>query len=114
MMEVKLNTKLNEEGLYAVKSYKQNEIIFTLSGEEFDKPTKYTIHVGNNKHVYDKWGIYMNHNHDYPTTRIDNYNVVALTDIKVGDELTFDYNNSEVNMASPFVADGILVQGKQL
>jgi hypothetical protein len=112
-MEVKLNTKLNEEGLYATTSYKRNKIVFTLSGEEFDKPTRETIHVGNNKHVYDKRGIYMNHNSN-PTTFIDGYDVVALVDIESGMELTFDYNESEINMACPFVADGIMVKGKSL
>lgn len=110
-MEIKLNSNINEFGLYSTKKYKKGEIIFMLSGKEFDKPTRESIHVGNNKHIYDQYGIYMNHSFT-PTTYIDGYNVVANVDIEPGDELNFDYNSNEINMAAPFEVNGIKVCGK--
>ena len=56
--------------------------------------------------------IFINHSFT-PSTYIKNYNVIALVDIDVDDELTFDYNGNEINMASIFYADGKLVCGKE-
>ena len=51
-------------------------------------------------------------NHSFtPSTRIDGHNVVALRDIKVNDEITFNYNDSELKMANPFYVNNILVDG---
>lgn len=109
-MEVRLN--VIGKGLYATKEYTKNEIVFVLSGIEFKYPTRESIYVGNNTHVYDESrGIYMNHSF-VPTTFIDGYNVVALVDIKIDDELTFNYNENEPKMACPFYVDGKLVCGK--
>jgi len=110
-MEIKFNEKLKEYGLYATKSYLKSEIVFVLDGLIYDKPTKYTIHIGDNKHILDDYGVKMNHSFK-PTTKIDNKNVVALVNINSGDELTFNYNASEINMASPFKVNGVAVSGK--
>ena len=45
-MEVKFNTLINEQGLYATKYYLKGETVFTLTGVSFYKPTRETIHVG--------------------------------------------------------------------
>jgi SET domain-containing protein len=108
-MEVKTNTL--GYGLYATKPYKMGEIVFELNGEKYDKPMRETIYIGNNKHIYDKNGMYMNHSFE-PTTYINEYFVVALININEGDELTFNYNENEINMANPFYVDGQLVCGK--
>jgi len=110
-MEIKFNSNLNGDGLYSTKSYLKSEIIYTLNGEIYDKPTKYTIHVGNNIHILDMYGRYMNHSF-VPTTYIDKCNVVAMDNINCGDELTFNYNTSEINMATPFTVGDVLVCGK--
>ena len=39
-MEVRLNDTLNEKGLYATKPHLKDDIIFTLSGKEYDHPTR--------------------------------------------------------------------------
>jgi SET domain len=110
-MEIKFNNRLNGYGLYSTEFYPKSEIVYTLSGEIYDKPTKYTIHVENNVHILDARGRFMNHSFT-PTTYIDGYNVVALIDINIGDELTFNYNETEINMASPFVVNDVIVCGK--
>lgn len=112
-MEVKPTNILNGQGLFSTKTYLKSEIIYTLNGETYNKPTKYTIHIGNNIHILDDYGRYMNHSFN-PTTYIDKYNVIALIDINNGDELTFDYNQSEMSMATPFIVDNILVCGKSI
>jgi hypothetical protein len=110
-MEVQFNKEINGNGLFATKYYKKSEIVFTLSGEKFNKPTKYTIHIGNNIHIYDKNGIFINHSFT-PTVYINNYDVIALVDIQINDEITFNYNDSEINMANPFIVNNNLVSGK--
>ena len=110
-MEVKFNPTLGEMALYATKYYNKGDIVFILTGETFDHPTRESIHVGNNIHIYDEYGIFMNHSF-HPTTKINKYEVIALVDINPGDELTFNYNETEVNMASPFIVDGVKVCGK--
>ena len=110
-MEIRDNTIINGKGLYSIQSYKKGEIVFTLSGEIFDKPSRETIHIGNNKHIYDSFGIFINHSFN-PSVYIDNVNVVALHDISIDTEITFNYNTSEINMASPFYVDNKIVSGK--
>lgn len=109
-MEIKYNKKVNGKGLFATKEYKKGDTIFILSGKEYDHPIRETIHVGNNVHVYDEYGIYMNHSFD-PSTFIDKYKVIALVDINKNDELNFNYNKTEINMACPFYVDDKLVSG---
>lgn len=109
-MEIKFNEKLNAKGLYATKKYVKNDVVFTLSGKEYDHPTRETIYVGNNTHVYDEHGIFMNHSFT-PTTFIKLYEVIANVNIEINDELTFDYNDSELNMANPFTVDGVTICG---
>lgn len=111
IMEIKMNTQINEYGLYSTKKYKKNEIIFVLSGKLYDYPTRETIYIGNNQHIYDDYGKYMNHSFD-SSTYIDKYNVVALHDIEIETELTFNYNDNEINMACPFMIGNICVKGK--
>lgn len=112
-MEIKLCPRLGEKGLYATKFYPKSSVVFLLNGKIFEHPTKYTIHIGNNKHIHDPQGIYMNHSFT-PTTKIIGRNVIAINDINIGDEITFNYNVSEINMASPFYADGQLVSGSKI
>lgn len=89
---------------------KRGEKVYNLIGKIYNKPTRETIHIGENQHIYDFRGIFMNHSFD-PTTRIDERNVVAAKDIFDGDELTFNYNKTEINMACPFDVSGVNVSG---
>ena len=110
-MEIKCS-ELNGYGLYSTKSYSKTEIIYILNGDIHSEPTKYTIRVGNNVHILDVCGRYMNHSFT-PTTYIDGCKVVAFVDINAGDELTFDYNKTEINMAVPFIVNDVVVGGKR-
>tara|TARA_A100001015_G_C15039108_1_gene738356 strand:- start:1347 stop:1691 length:345 start_codon:yes stop_codon:yes gene_type:complete len=88
----------------------KNMVIFKLKGPIYNQPTRESIHIGDNKHIKDVAGQYMNHSFS-PTTRIFGKNVIALKHIMPGDELTFNYNESEINMAYPFICRGQIVRG---
>jgi len=110
-MEVRINPIINGKGLYATRIYVKGEIVIVLSGKIYDHPTRETIHIGNNEHIYDEHGIFINHSFT-PTTIIMERYVVANTDIEIDDEITFNYNDTEINMAEPFYVDGKAVCGK--
>jgi hypothetical protein len=111
-MEIKKNKYNKKKGLYSTSYFAIGDLIFVLSGPEYDKPTRETIHVGHNVHIHDKFGEYMNHSFD-PTTYINGCFVIAAKNINKGDELTYNYNLTEINMACPFELDGQLVCGKR-
>jgi hypothetical protein len=111
-MEIK-NSKINgEKGLFSTKNFKKDQVVYVLSGEIFDNPTRESIHIGNNKHIHDKFGMYINHSFT-PNIRVNGNELVALCDIFVNDELVFNYNDTEINMANPFYVNNILVSGNK-
>lgn len=92
-----------ERGLFAAKDFKQNEIVFDLDGDMTEYPTKYSIEIGNGMHVTDRLGTFLNHSCK-PNTEIDREKRVvrATHNITKEEELSFDYNLNEYQMASPF------------
>ena len=109
-MEI-IQSAVNEGlGLHSTKNHTKGDIIFTLTGKIYSEPIRETIYIGNGQHIYDEYGIFMNHSFT-PTTRIDGVNVYALEDIHPGTELSFDYNESEITMAAPFEVNGVKVCG---
>jgi len=109
-MEIKDSVNINGLGLFSTTKYKKDDIIFVLTGEIVNVPCRESIHIGNNKHIIDEFGIYINHSFN-PSVYIDGTNVVACHDINCGEELTFNYNESEINMAAPFFVGDLLVGG---
>ena len=110
-MEIKFCDRINGKGLFAKEKYTKRELIFTLDGPIKNEPDKYSIEIGVDQHITDKYGVYMNHSFK-PTTKILGKKVIALTNINIGDELNFNYNDNESNMASPFDTDEGYVGGK--
>ena len=110
-MEVKNSKQIDGLGLFATKKYNKGDTIFVLKGQETNYPTRESIYVGNNTHILDQMGQYINHSFE-PTTQIQGYNVVALIDINENDEITFNYNENELTMAAPFTVNGQQVCGK--
>lgn len=97
-------------GLHSTKFCKKGDIIFTLTGSINTYPTRESIYIGNGQHIYDEFGIFMNHSFT-PTTRIDGSDVYALVDIIPGTELSFNYNDNEITMAEPFKVNDVEVCG---
>ena len=108
-----INSDNIPRGLYATRSYAMGEIVLKLQGKLVLYPTRESIHVGNGMHVIDKYGEYINHSFE-PNTRIVFNNVTAIKEIKQYEEITFNYNESEINMAEPFDVDGINVCGVKI
>lgn len=107
----------NKDGDYSSvhseADHAEGSVIYTLSptligGEK----TRTSIQVGKNKHVEDQIGMYINHSCS-PSSRIDGMNVVAIKDIRAGEEITFDYA-SEGELSSPFTCNccGRYIDGK--
>lgn len=114
-MEIKYCNKEKGYGVYATTFFPRDSIIHTLKGTELSNPSRESIRViidGKIKHIVDEYGKYMNHSFE-PTCIINRDNVVALIDIYPDIELTFDYNENEVDMAAPFIYNGITVSGKK-
>lgn len=111
-MEVRDSIINQGKGLFSTQNYNKGDIIYTLTGEIYDKPTRETIYIGNNQHIYDMYGIFINHSFT-PNICINNSNLVALFDIKKDDEIMFNYNDNEINMANPFYSNDTLVCGKK-
>lgn len=99
------------KGLFTTTCHEAGQVVHVLTGETFAAPTRETIHIGNGLHIYDDFGIFMNHSFQ-PNVEIRGTQVVAVRDIAAGEELTFDYNASEIDMAAPFEVNGVRVAGK--
>ena len=105
------SNELIPAGVYATKSYKLMDVVHTLSGKLLLKPTKISIHVGSNMHIEDAYGQFINHSFT-PNVVVSQNKLIALRDIEPFEEITFNYNDTEINMANPFECDGIWVCGK--
>ena len=115
MKSMEIKTKNNFKGIYATKNYDLNYKIRRLEGEIRNKPTKITIEIGYKHHIIDIYGMHMNHSFDPSCKIIDGY-IVAIKDIKKGDELTYNYNNNETKLAHPFKDNttGELISGMKV
>lgn len=109
----KIINPLKYLGTYAMKDFKKGTIIRKLQGMLVLNPTRESIHIGNGNHVIDDYGKYMNHSFE-PNIKVVSNTLVALRDINKFEELTFNYNDTEINMAEPFEVNGIKVCGKQM
>jgi len=115
-MEIKYISTEKGYGLFSTTYHKKDSIIHTLVGTESNTPSRESIRViinGVIKHITDDFGKFINHSFE-PSCIIKDGNLVAINDIKPNTELTFDYNDNEVEMAAPFIYNGITVQGKKI
>ena len=44
-MEIRESKTIDGKGLFVTKSFKKGEIVFVLTGEIFDHPTRESIHI---------------------------------------------------------------------
>ena len=109
-MEIKNIGNSSEKGLFATKKYTKGERVHTLIGKIYDKPTRETIRIGYGRHIYDNYGIFINHSFN-PNIAILYDKIITLHNINIGDELVFNYNENECTMANPFYVNGIIVCG---
>ena len=94
--------------LHALRSLARGEIVFPLEGHLVPRPTRFTIQIGTQAHLdpisehASPWG-YLNHGCD-PNVTVDvtRRAIVARRPIAAGEELRFDYNTTEWELAEPF------------
>lgn len=97
--------------LHAARSFAPGEIVFPLEGQLVRRPTRLTIQVGIDAHLdpvserTSPWGS-LNHGCD-PNVAIDVQRraIVARRPIAAGNELRFDYNTTEWELAESFVCN---------
>ena len=118
-------------GLYTKKEYGKEGIVLYLEGIYLPYPTRTSIQIKYDKHIESWEGGHINHHCD-PNTEIKVHKdfigrnphsqmevslvalVVAKRDIYIGEEITFDYETTEVELAEPFECNchGRWIRGK--
>ncbi len=82
----------------------KGDVVLCLNGPIVDRPTRTSIELGEGMHVEDELGRFVNHSSD-PTCVVDRKDSLlrAARSLRVGDEITFDYNENETHVVCPFV-----------
>ena len=100
-------------GLVATRRFGVGDLILILEGEVVDRPSRFSVQIGPNRHVevpaevklagsldrY-RWR-FLNHSCE-PNAAFDDRRLVALRRIEGAEQITFDYNTTEYDLASPF------------
>ena len=105
----------NSFGVYANKSIKKGSLVFEISTENINEtPSKYSVQIGLNKHVEpitdeiskkqpEFFWRFLNHSCEPNCVcNIDNMSFDAIKDIDSGEQLTFNYLTTEIDMSTPF------------
>ncbi|HSW27972.1 MAG TPA: SET domain-containing protein-lysine N-methyltransferase [Longimicrobiales bacterium] len=97
----------------AADAVRAGETILVFTGRRVRRPDRHSIQVGPRTHIAAPEGIpwdmavadygwrYLNHSCE-PNAHLRGIELVALVDVPEGDEVTFDYNTTEWDMARPF------------
>ena len=91
-----------ERATYARFAFALGELVYTVRGEASATRTRESIEVGPGQHVEDAYALYLNHSFT-PNLRLEERRMYALENIAEGEELTFNYLETESEIASPFV-----------
>ena len=90
------------KGVIATTNFSSEQLIYTLKGTPQKDRTRESIQIAKNEHVEDNFGIFFNHDSSAPSCKILGREVIALRDIEVGEEITFNYLENEDQIESPF------------
>ena len=102
-----------EYHVLAVRAFAPSELLLVIEGERREQPSRHSIQVG--------WGLnidagvgndmetlldlypwrFLNHSCEC-NTKVRARDLVAIRHIRAGEEVTFNYNTTEYDMASPF------------
>lgn len=96
------------------KNFNIGDIVLKLEGKIFDEPTRTSIQINENQHIDCYLGRFVNHS-STPNCKVENRCLIAITKIKENDSITFDYNETEYELAHPFkcIETGKWVVGKK-
>ncbi len=87
--------------IYIGNTIPAGNLLYRLTGEIINKPTRTSIQIGSNEHIIDNLGQYINHSCD-PSVKVIGCDLISVKEIKNGDSITFDYNHTEDCMSNPF------------
>lgn len=103
---VYVNPLTEHHSLIATRPFAAGSVICSFSGEKvYSKPNRFTLQTGDGAHIrlLPDFLQYVNHscnpNSFFDT---DSFQLIALRDVEVGEELTFFYPSTEWSMAEPF------------
>jgi hypothetical protein len=100
-------------GILAVEDLQEGEVLFRIEGKRTNRPSPFSIQIEDGVHIDLEEGHnleeiidrfcwrFMNHSCS-PNTIIRCQDVVGIRLIRPGEELTFNYNTTEWDMAEPF------------
>lgn len=107
--DVLQNNVTSEKSLYTSKNFSEGDVLCNFSGGTVSStPTYLTVQIKLNEHItlQPDFLQYCNHSCEpnvfFDTTKFE---LVALKDINIGDELTFFYPSSEWNMDQSFTCN---------
>ncbi len=90
------------KGVYSRIPHKRGTALYNLmNGEPVRSPTRTSIQITQDLHIEDEIGSCINHSCS-PSCSIEDFFVVTLKDIEAGEEITFNYNENEDVVSSPF------------
>lgn len=113
--KVEVKEKNGFKSLISKRYFLKGEQIFFVEGEEIKIPNRYSVQVSDSIHVNVKEPVmYINHKCDGNIQLIERA-FYALKQIQVGEEITFNYNNTERVLAEEFKCFrcGQLVKGNK-
>ena len=99
--------------LVATRDFEIEDQILHLRGEIIEYPSRFSVQIGPGQHMevpadvqvtqpldrY-RWR-FLNHSCE-PNAKFENRNLVAIREIKASEQITFDYNTTEYDLAMPF------------
>jgi len=107
-----------ERGFHSLitkKTFQSGEEVCRVEGEEIQKPNRYSVQVTQNLHINVQEPVmYINHDCNGNIELIGR-RFVAKKDISVGEEIAFDYNSTEDELAEPFTClkTGKVIKGRK-
>ena len=105
MDKLSIKTENKFRTLTTKQKYNKGEVICSMPSENLtDKPNRFTVQIGHDKHTHVGKLAALNHSCD-PNVILDteNMEMVAARDIEKGEELYFFYPSTEWQMDAPFI-----------
>jgi SET domain-containing protein len=96
-----INTTTNGSGVFAYRAFQPDEFIEFFAGFEIDHPPRYSVYL-DGCHIEPTNGLkYLNHS-CAPNGHFKSRDLVALTVIEPGEEITINYKTTEERLVCPF------------
>lgn len=100
-------------GVQADRDFRRGDVLCRIDGRLTSRPTRYSVQIGESRHIdlptgktiFDlldshAWP-FLNHS-CAPNALLRDQTLIALTDIRRFEAITFDYNANEAELAEPF------------